>query len=197
MRRATRRVARLAGGAAAPRSRRAGTSGCFLELVAPATKWIAVATALALLTTSPALAAGQPQPRASLPDIEDEVMCIVCGVPLELATEAGQANQERDFIRKLIAEGKTKDQIKDALVAQYGENVLAVPGDSGFDLAAWLVPALGIVIAAVTIGVGVRRWRRDGTGTGGGEGGSAEPPDKKPEGEDAERLEQDLARYEL
>jgi cytochrome c-type biogenesis protein CcmH len=181
---------------AVPRSRRPGAWGFHSELV-PASKLIAVATALALLTTSPTLAAGQPEPRASLPDIEDEVMCIVCGVPLELATEAGQANQERDFIRKLIAEGKTKDEIKDALVAQYGENVLAVPGDSGFDLAAWLVPGLGILIAAVAIGVGVRRWRRDGTGSDGQDGGSGEPPETKPDAEDTERLEQDLARYEL
>jgi cytochrome c-type biogenesis protein CcmH len=182
---------------AVPRNRRPEAWRSLSELVAPASKLIAVATALALLTTSPALATGQPQPRASLPDIEDEVMCIVCGVPLELATEAGQANQERDFIRKLIAEGKTKDEIKDALVAQYGENVLAVPGNSGFDLAAWLVPGLGILIAAVAIGVGVRRWRRDGTDGDRHDGGSAEPPDPKPDAEDAERLEQDLARYEL
>ena len=39
-----------------------------------------------------------------------------------------------------IAEGKTKDQIKDELVAQYGTAVLAEPPKSGFDLTAWLVP---------------------------------------------------------
>jgi cytochrome c-type biogenesis protein CcmH len=155
------------------------------------------ALSLALGASLPAMAAEQPPPRASLPDIEDEVMCIVCGVPLELATEAGQANQERDFIRKLIAEGKTKDEIKDALVAQYGENVLAVPGDSGFDLAAWLVPGVVLLIAAVGIGVGVSRWRRSGAGDeiGGPENGSAEPP--APDAEDSERLDEDLARYEL
>ena len=42
---------------------------------------------------------------------------------------------------RLIAEGKTKDEVKDALVAEYGENVLAVPGNDGFGLAAWLFPA--------------------------------------------------------
>ena len=58
-------------------------------------------------------------------------MCIVCGVPLELATESPQANQERDLIRQLIAQGLTKDEIKDRLVAQYGTEVLATPSDSG------------------------------------------------------------------
>jgi cytochrome c-type biogenesis protein CcmH len=118
-------------------------------------------------------------------------MCVVCGVTLELATEAPQAIQERDFIRKLIAQGLTKDEIKDRLVAEFGPEVLAIPDDSGFDLAAWLVPGVAIVVAGGAIFVGLRRWRRAGTPPD--EGGSGEPP----EGPDAERLDADLARYEL
>ena len=90
-------------------------------------------------------------------------MCIVCGVPLELATESPQANQERDLIRQLIAEGLTKEEIKDHLVAEYGTEVLATPDSSGFDLAAWVVPGAAIVIAGGAIFVAVRRWRRAGT----------------------------------
>jgi cytochrome c-type biogenesis protein CcmH/NrfF len=166
-------------------------------VVLPATL-IAVATTLvALATTAPPATAqaADPPHRASLTDLEDEVMCIVCGVPLELATDAPQANQERDFIRQLIAEGKTKDQIKDALVAQYGENVLATPDTSGFDLAAWLVPGLGILAAALAIGFGVWRWRRE----------TRERDEESRVGEreatvdqkDSDRLEADLSRYDL
>ena len=67
----------------------------------------------------------------------------------------------------------TKEQIKDPLVAEYGPEVLATESE-GFDLAAWLVPGAAIVIAAVAISIGLRRWRRDG---GGRDGGSAEPPE--------------------
>ena len=84
----------------------------------------------------------------------------VCGVDLELASESPQAIREREFIRGLIAEGQTKEQIKDALVAEFGDEVLALPDDEGFDLAAWLVPGAAIVVAAVAIFVGLRRWRR-------------------------------------
>ena len=120
-------------------------------------------------------------------------MCPVCGVTLELATESPQANQERDFIRKLIAQGLTKDEIKDRLVAEFGPEVLAEPGDSGFDLAAWLVPGVAIVLAAVAIVVGLRRWRRAGTRRGGGGGRRA----RARRGRRRERLDADLARYEL
>src|SRR5438094_430461 len=78
---------------------------------------------------------------ASLADIEDEVMCPVCGTLLELS-DSPQAQRERAYINTLIAQGKTKQQIEDALVEQYGPNVLATPSGSGFDLTAWIVPGL-------------------------------------------------------
>lgn len=149
--------------------------------------------AASILLAAPAMALGQePKPQTNLADISDEVMCTVCGVPLELALEAPQAEAERDFIRELIAEGKTKDEIKDALVVEYGENVLAIPGDEGFDLFAWLIPIAAFVTAAFAIGIALRRWR--------GRDGSAEPPAGGAPAADAagaERLDEDMARYDL
>ena len=150
-----------------------------------------VAVALTLIAfLAPAAGAWAVEPQASLPDIEDEVMCVVCGVPLELATDAPQAIQERDFIRHLIAQGLTKEEIKDRLVAEFGPEVLATPSDSGFDLAAWLVPGIAILCAAGAIFVGLRRWRRAGA--------SAEPDSGPPiDAEDSERLDADLAHYDV
>ncbi len=149
---------------------------------------ILLAAALLLVLSAPALAAA---PQTSINDIEDEVMCPICGTLLELA-ESPQAQRERVLVRRLITEGRTKDEIKDALVAQYGRQVLALPGGSGFDLSAYLVPAVAFVVAVVALAFGVRRWRRaakpPGPGTATSEG---------PQGDDAERLEADLARYDL
>ena len=95
-------------------------------------------------------------PRTTLPDVEDEVMCTICGTLLA-ESDSPQAEGERSLIRKLIAECRTKDQIKDALVAQYGANVLATPSGHGFDLTAWIVP--GLVIGLVLAGLGVGAYR--------------------------------------
>jgi cytochrome c-type biogenesis protein CcmH len=140
------------------------------------------------LAAAPAFAA---EPQATLPDIEDEVMCVVCGVVLEHAIDAPQALQERDLIRRLIAQGLTKDEIKDRLVDEYGEEVLSIPGDSGFDLAAWLVPGAAIVVAGGAIFVGLRRWRRADRRD------KASAPEDQLDSEETERLDADLARYEL
>lgn len=145
-----------------------------------------------LLCGAVAGAAGAATPQTSVTDIEDEVMCVACGVPLDIA-ESPQATQERAYIRRLVAEGKTKQEILDELVAQYGDRVLATPKDSGFGLAAYLVP-IAIVLAAIVAGVlVVPKWRR----TRGDADG--EPTDDGPplSDADAHRLDEDLARYEV
>jgi cytochrome c-type biogenesis protein CcmH len=145
------------------------------------------ALALALILAAPASAA----PKTTLPDVEDEVMCPICGTLLELSDSA-QADRERAFIRRKIAAGETKQQIEDDLVAQYGNQVLAAPPASGFDLSAYLVPALAILAAAIAIGFGLWRWRRQGRR--GPPGGPAGP---RPGSDESKRLDADLARYDL
>jgi cytochrome c-type biogenesis protein CcmH len=172
-------------------------SGALVGIYAAKAPALAVfaAMALALPFAAPAAlavpAATAAAPQTSLPDVEDEVMCPICGTLLQLA-ESPQAQRERAFVRRQIAAGKSKAEIKDALVAQYGSAVLALPGGSGFDLTAYLVPAIAFAVAALALALGVRRWRRAGRAPG-------PPPNAPagPQGEDAERLDADLARYDL
>jgi cytochrome c-type biogenesis protein CcmH len=148
--------------------------------------------ALAALAALMAFAAtASAAPRASLIEIEKEVMCPVCGTLLQLA-ESPQAQREKAFIKRLIAEGKTEAQIKDELVAEYGDAVLALPKGSGFSLSAYVVPIVAFLVAVVALAIGVMRWRRAGDGSD--KDGDAP---RGPSGEDADRLDADLARYDL
>jgi cytochrome c-type biogenesis protein CcmH/NrfF len=145
---------------------------------------------LAMLVLAPIAAAVAP--RASVTEIEAEVMCPVCGTMLQLA-ESPQALREKAFVRRLVAEGKSKGEVKEALVAQYGEAVLALPKGKGFNLSAYLVPAIAFAVALVALALGVLRWRRAGDRPGSGPPAAADGPSP----EEAERLDADLARYDL
>jgi cytochrome c-type biogenesis protein CcmH len=145
---------------------------------------VRVLIALALLLTLTAAA----EPKATLPDIEDEVMCVECHTALNVST-APVADQERAFIREQIAAGKTKAEIKAALVDAYGPDVLAVPERKGFDLTAWLVPGALVLAAALGVALLARRWRRGGTGPP-----TAAGPDLDPE--DSRRLDSELAAFD-
>lgn len=145
--------------------------------------------ALLLLLTLAAPAAAAACPKTSLADVEDEVMCPVCGVPLGLATRAPQAERQREFIQRQVQSCKSKKQIKTALVAEFGDRVLAMPPpDKGVNLAVYLVPAAIVLAGGAAIGVIAFRRKRE-PGAPAVEGPSLE-------GADQERLEKDLARYE-
>jgi cytochrome c-type biogenesis protein CcmH len=144
----------------------------------------AAIVALALGATAPASAQ---QTRASLPDIEDEVMCTICGTLLA-ESDSPQAERERALIRKLIAQGEDKDQIKDALVAEYGPRVLATPSGHGFDLLAWLVPGGAILLVLVAGGFALVRQRRRARPA---------PPEPELDRADLSRLDRDMSSYDL
>jgi cytochrome c-type biogenesis protein CcmH/NrfF len=156
------------------------------------------ALAAALLAPGSAVAA---TPKADLVDIEDEVMCVTCRVPLNIA-EGAQPDSERARIRELIAEGKTKEQIKRVLVVEYGEQVLALPDEDGFGMTAYVIPLALLAAVMAALALLVPRWRRRppaGIANGGadGAGGNESTGTGIPalSDEDARRLDEDLARY--
>jgi cytochrome c-type biogenesis protein CcmH len=165
----------------------------------------AALAALALALALPASAAACP--RTSLGDVEDEVMCPVCGTPLSVATEAPQAQRERQLIERLIDRCRSKDQIKQVLVAEFGGEVLALPDDQGFDLAAYLVPALVLLFGVGAVALAVRRWRRNrwrrwpdhppGADPGDPAGDREPRRPRPPTGSAAAQLEADIERYDL
>jgi len=154
--------------------------------------------ALLLGLLSPA-AAWAAAPKTDLVDLEDEVMCVTCKIPLNIA-EGAQPDSQRDRIRELIAEGKTKDQIKDTLVAELGPQVLALPEGDGVGITAYAIPlVLGAILVAALVLL-VPRWRRrEATGMATADGPAAEAGTtgaRDLSDDDAARLDADLARYE-
>ncbi len=147
------------------------------------------AVLLALLACL-AAPAGATAAQASLIDIEDEVMCVSCEIPLNIA-ESAQADQQREFIRERIAAGQTKSQIKTALVAEYGRDVLALPDSDGFGITAYVVPLALVALLAGGLALLIPRWRR--RPPSGGPGGDDAPALSQAEGR---RLDEELARYE-
>ena len=142
-----------------------------------------VLLALVLLLSLTAAA----EPKTTLPDVEDEVMCVECRTALNVS-QSPVADQERAFIRELIAEGKTKEQIKAALVDAYGPDVLAEPESKGFDVTARLVPGALVALAALGVSLLARRWRRTSAPIR-GDGAELDP-------DDARRLDAELAAFD-
>lgn len=144
---------------------------------------------LAILVVVP----GTAQAATSFNDVENELMCDTCNVALPIA-ESTRADQERAQIRRLIAEGKSKQEILDIFAAEYGPNVLSRPTGGGTAIAAWAVPAAIIAAALIGVALLLPRWRRRRAASAADD---AAPAGQLLSQDDRERLERDLALYDL
>jgi cytochrome c-type biogenesis protein CcmH len=148
---------------------------------------IAVLTALASLALAASATAARPP---SLPALEPQLMCVTCKIPLNVAQSA-EANQEREVIKQLIAEGKDEAQIKHALVGQYGPAVLSTPSTKGFQLSAYLVPIAAVLALGVLALTLLPRWRRAARSRE-----AQRPPAPTLTPAEAQRLRRDMGRFE-
>jgi cytochrome c-type biogenesis protein CcmH len=149
---------------------------------------VSLLASLGIATGTPAAATETPpvEPKANLPQLEEEVMCPVCGTLLGLS-QAPAAERQRAFMRRLIRQGQDSEQIKAALVDEYGPQVLALPEDERTDVFVYLVPLVGLVGGALLVLLAAVTWRR--------KSGKELPEVDRPSGEAAERLERDLDRF--
>jgi cytochrome c-type biogenesis protein CcmH len=148
---------------------------------------VALLALLAVFAAAPALATAA-TPRASLTDIENDVICPSCHEPLALA-QSPQAQSERDFIRGLIAQGLTKAQIERQLVAQYGQAVLGRPPADGFNLTVYILPPAILLAGAALLAVTLPKWRQRSRQA------APLPAGPRLDATDSRRLDEDLSRF--
>jgi cytochrome c-type biogenesis protein CcmH len=155
---------------------------------------IAAATAACLLLASGALAAAAvaATARPGLAQMQTYFMCTVCKEPLPVA-QSPEANAERAEITRLINQGDDKQQIINAMVAQYSVAVLALPPAHGFNLTVYVLPPVVLIVGVALLLFTLPRWKRAQQRRA-----AAADSKPKPEIEPAEalRLEQDLARFD-
>jgi cytochrome c-type biogenesis protein CcmH len=129
--------------------------------------------------------------KTSYIEVVDDVMCVVCHEPLAVA-QSPEAFQERDYIRQLIAQGKTRNEIESDLVTQYGPAVLARPPANGVNVLVYIIPPLVLIAGLITLAVFIPRWRRRGRQS---DEEQAARPATALDPADAQRLNDDLGRF--
>jgi cytochrome c-type biogenesis protein CcmH len=162
-----------------------------LRRTAAALAAIAATAATLAPATSTAMAAADTTPKASLTDIENDVMCVSCHEPLAVA-QSPQAIAERNYVRTLIAQGQTKAQIEQALVGQYGPAVLGKPPAHGFNLTVYILPPLILIAGIGTLLLLLPKWRRRSQANAKARTAIPEPSIATA---DAHRLDEELRRY--
>lgn len=120
----------------------------------------------------------------------DQFMCVSCHEPLN-QVNSPQALSEKSFLRGLIAENLTLGQIKTAMVAQYGTEVLGRPPASGFNLTIYILPPAVLLGGLALLAYTLPKWRERSRRSA-----ATRLPGGKPlDSDDAKRLDDELGNF--
>jgi cytochrome c-type biogenesis protein CcmH len=102
---------------------------------------------------------GDPVIQARVMHLAGELRCLVCQGESLAESHSDFAADMLVKIRALVEQGKSDREIKDYLVARYGDFILYRPPFSGITAFVWLTPALLLLAGGSLFIVNLRRRR--------------------------------------
>lgn len=163
--------------------------------------------ALALAAAQTEDPSGHPPPApdgsADTPGIQSvtrRVLC-TCGTCVNQTLHectCGTAAAERAKIAAALARGESPDAIVEAYVTQYGQQILASPEDSTFNLVGWLMPFIVAVAGLAILTFVLRGWVRAAPARADdAPAGPGTPPQPGDDKDYRERLERQLREFKI
>jgi cytochrome c-type biogenesis protein CcmH len=117
-----------------------------------------VATGIILLAIlSPGAESGKPADKAR--EIEDQLIAPCCWSQPVSQHDSEVSQQIRDEVSKMLAAGKSRDEILDFFVARYGERILVTPRAKGFNTLVYILPWAALPIGAWILVLLIRKLR--------------------------------------
>jgi len=154
--------------------------------------WFAVA-AQAPQAAQPSQAAQAPQALEQQAKAIETMLIAPCCWSQQVSVHQSPASDEiKASIRKLLAEGKTQQQILDAAVAQYGDRILAEPPARGFSGLLYVLPWIFLAGSVGLVVFVVRRLRTPGSALAAASGVNAAPINEA----EAERIDDELRKLD-
>lgn len=121
----------------------------------------ALFAALLLLAAAPVLAQepqlADPALEQRARDLSREIRCVVCQSQSVADSDADIARDMRILVREQIAAGRSDQQIRDYLVARYGDFVLFEPPFKASTYVLWIGPFALLVLASIGVAFYFRR----------------------------------------
>lgn len=135
-----------------------------------------------------AVAAADPQAlEREAKQLEARLIAPCCWSQQVSLHQSPAADDIKQTVRKLLAEGKTSQQILDIYVAQYGDRILAEPPARGFSRLIYIAPWVFLVASVGLVVVVIRRLRAVSPAPARAERGASAPTE-----DEADRIDEEL-----
>jgi cytochrome c-type biogenesis protein CcmH len=126
--------------------------------------WVALAVVLAVALVV-GMGSREEQTRTERArSFADTVKCPTCRSQSVADSDAPVATAIRADIDARFEEGQNEEQVRQYLLATYGDEVLLTPPSTGVGSLVWILPVAGLLIALGALAFTFRRWRLEPDG---------------------------------
>jgi cytochrome c-type biogenesis protein CcmH len=108
------------------------------------------------------VAPSQPTLDQRVYEVGSQLKCPVCQNESVADSSAAIAEQMRLVIRQQLQEGKSEQEVLQYFAAHYGNQILLTPPQQGFNLLAWLMPVVMLLIGFGLLAFVLHDWRAQG-----------------------------------
>jgi cytochrome c-type biogenesis protein CcmH/NrfF len=86
--------------------------------------------------------------------------CPVCESQSVADSDVAASRAIRAEIARLVEEGRSPSEVRDAIAASFGDEVQLIPPASGFAGLVWVLPVVALIVAIAGVSAAITRWRR-------------------------------------
>ena len=123
--------------------------------------WLAIAALVIVAFVRAGVSDGAPrtaEERAR--DIAATIKCPTCRSQSVAGSDSAAARAIRAEIARRVDDGESADEIRSAIAATYGDDVLLTPARSGVEGVVWVLPVVALVLGLAALSAVFARWRR-------------------------------------
>ena len=126
--------------------------------------WFAIAALVVVALVRAGVSEGSPRTAEErVRDIASTIKCPTCRSQSVAGSDSAAARAIRNDIARRVADGESADEIRTAVAATYGEEVLLTPSGSGLEGVVWVLPVAALVLGLAGVSAAFARWRRTPT----------------------------------
>ncbi|MDZ7362663.1 MAG: cytochrome c-type biogenesis protein CcmH [candidate division KSB1 bacterium] len=141
-----------------------------------------------------------PELRTLQTEIQNGLACYCgCGMTIQGCLGGMTCSESRTVSKQvatLLQNGKGKAEVLQAMVAQYGEKILAAPTKEGFNLTAWILPFVALAVGGLIVARIISHWKQQTPQKMPAAAPVANPEEKTALDPYQERLERELREYD-
>lgn len=137
-----------------------------------------------------------PEQEAQARHVEEKLVAVCCFRQVLAEHQSERADAMRDELRSMLAKGSTEEEVVSHFVSKYGERVLVTPRARGFNVLAYIMPAVAVVAGLMIILVFVRHARKDEPAIA-APAPAVDPSVADPDADLRARMAEELDRFDL